>query len=171
MGYDIPMKIYIMRHGHADTKANSDDLRKLSLRGIDEVKLMSQWLTQHLSAKLTIFASPLVRTSETAKIVHQKVGNKLIITEALKPEANLQNILPLIEKEKGDVLLISHMPLVSLLAASFIGGASQTRLHFQTAGLCGIEISEVGFGKGELLFFIHPTYIPWGKETARPRNP
>ncbi|OGQ08750.1 MAG: phosphohistidine phosphatase SixA [Deltaproteobacteria bacterium RIFCSPLOWO2_12_FULL_40_28] len=165
------MKIYLMRHGHAETNAPSDNLRKLSLRGIDEVKLMSQWLTGHLSAKLTILASPLARTFETAKIVHQKIGSKLITTDTLKPEANPQDILTLLEKEKGDVLLISHMPLVSLLASCFIWGEPQDRLHFKTAGLCEIEISEVGFGKGKLLFLIQPTCIPWEKETVQPKNP
>lgn len=115
-----------MRHGEAAPIASADKLRPLTTKGIDDVKQMATWLYQQYGSFDYIWASPYLRTKQTAELMLAKQPNysQLNLISDLVPEADvamLQSYLDafLATKPDAKVLLVSHMPLVSFLVAQF----------------------------------------------------
>lgn len=120
------VNLVIMRHGEAVSMAPADQLRPLTAKGVDDVKQMANWLLQNYGSFDYIWASPYLRTKQTAEIMLTKQPNysQLDLIPDLVPEADavmLQSYLDacLATKPDAKILLVSHMPLVSFLVAQF----------------------------------------------------
>ncbi|RMH42090.1 MAG: phosphohistidine phosphatase SixA [Gammaproteobacteria bacterium] len=122
------MNIYIMRHGEAvpTHQARTDRERPLTENGRLQAMYMAQWLKAHYSVPSCILSSPFVRTTETAAIVaaQLEVKKPILYSDDLisgsAPEAAAGAILA---QCAGDVLVVSHMPLVAQLTLWFAPGA------------------------------------------------
>lgn len=66
------MKLWVLRHGEAEPRANSDAERRLTAHGREQVvRSAAHLLGQPLQA---IIASPYVRAQQTAALVHETLG-------------------------------------------------------------------------------------------------
>ena len=66
------MKLWVLRHGEAEPRANSDAERRLTAHGREQVlHSAARLLGQPLQA---IIASPYVRAQQTAALVHDTLG-------------------------------------------------------------------------------------------------
>jgi len=115
-----------MRHGEAEPLSSQDSQRQLTARGQHEVSQMALWLQQHYAAFDWIWASPYLRTRQTAELMLAKQApfSQLEIVPQLVPEADatlFKSFFDACVSEKPDarVLLVSHMPLVSFLVEAF----------------------------------------------------
>ncbi|MBX7148845.1 phosphohistidine phosphatase SixA [bacterium] len=138
------VKIFILRHGEAEPESTSDEKRQLTAVGRKNTERVGTWLSQN-SQITKIYASPFVRTRQTADIISKEISYKGSITylDSLKHFASPGQVWTDIVETEGEILLVSHMPLVSRLVQHLTG---DDRVGFSTSGLCCVE-------DGALLFY------------------
>lgn len=115
--------IYIMRHGESQPFAKDDAKRQLTSTGQQEAKTMARWL-QSKVAMQRIWASPYLRAMETADIMHSVWPTiPLEVNDDITPDGEADVVKALVEQwseaNEQHLLLVSHMPLVSLLVQAF----------------------------------------------------
>ena len=113
------MKLYILRHGEAATSAATDTERPLTERGSFETTQIIKRRRDSLSSLDAIYASPKLRAAQTAEIVRKLLpaAPRVATTELIKPNAAIGALTALLEPfaAQGEVLLVSHQPLVGNL--------------------------------------------------------
>ena len=141
------MQIYLLRHGIADDgkPGRPDSERALTSEGRDKLRrVLKRARTADCSPSL-ILTSPYVRAVETAEIAAQVLGyrGKLVKTDALVPDASPQKAWEelRLHKDEASVLLASHEPLMSSLAAYLLRSPAlqvdmkkAAMLHLEAAG-------------------------------------
>jgi len=117
------VQIYLLRHGIADDgkPGRPDSERALTGEGRDKLKrVLKRARTADCTPSL-ILTSPYVRAVQTAEIAVQVLGYKgdLVKTKALTPEASPHAAWDEIRahRDESSILLASHEPLMSTLAA------------------------------------------------------
>ncbi|ARA81704.1 phosphohistidine phosphatase [Pseudomonas amygdali pv. tabaci str. ATCC 11528] len=134
------MKVWVLRHGEAQSRARSDAERELTAHGREEVLKSAL----HLSDKSVqrIIASPYVRAQQTAELVRQSLGvNDPVVTVPwLTPDSSPREVLLQLDKLGVDeVLLVSHQPLVGELIGVMAHGSPQQAEPMSTASLAELE--------------------------------
>jgi phosphohistidine phosphatase len=150
------MKIFILRHGEAESLLVNDSARRLTPKGIVDTQQIISGNLPVLSSIQTVYASPLVRAQQTASIAGRLLNLQSIITiPALEPEAGVQDLFSLLEKlSETEILLVSHLPLVGVLANRLCGLAPNS-IRFNTSSLVGITCDIPAEGMGELFLERH----------------
>ena len=151
------MRLWLLRHGEAEPQAASDAARELTAHGRKEVQ---QAAAQLAGRPLTaIIASPYVRAQQTAELVRSALGfNGKVNTVAwLTPDSDPRDALKYLdERERAEVLLVSHQPLIGALGGLLVHGHRQEPLPMRTASLAELEGDILAAGLMELLALIHP---------------
>ncbi|RMS86763.1 phosphohistidine phosphatase SixA [Pseudomonas savastanoi] len=134
------MKVWVLRHGEAQSRARSDAERELTAHGREEVLKSAV----HLSDKSVqrIIASPYVRAQQTAELVRQSLGfNDPVVTVPwLTPDSSPREVLLQLDKLGVDeVLLVSYQPLVGELIGVLAHGSPQQAEPMSTASLAELE--------------------------------
>ena len=119
--------IIIWRHAEAhpaETHTGTDDMaRSLTPKGKLQAKRMADWLNKCLPNDLLLVSSPALRAYQTA----QALKNGIRVDEALKPNANLQDVLDVLSKlaalqpSSKNILLVGHQPWLWQLVAHLTG--------------------------------------------------
>ncbi|WP_028632239.1 phosphohistidine phosphatase SixA [Pseudomonas parafulva] len=134
------MNLWVLRHGEAEPRANTDAERRLTAHGREQVL--------HSAARLlgkplrAIIASPYVRAQQTAALVHGTLGftEPVRTVPWLTPESDVQQVIGEIEQlGLQHVLLVSHQPLVGHLVTMLEQGAHQRPAAMSTASLAELE--------------------------------
>ncbi len=138
------VNLVIMRHGEAEPLSSQDNQRQLTTRGQQEVNQMALWLQQHYAAFDWVWASPYLRTRQTAELMLAKQApfSQLESIPELVPDGDAVVFKSyfdarISEAPDARVLLVSHMPLVSFLVEAFTV-PGQTPV-FSTAQLACID--------------------------------
>lgn len=153
------MQIFIMRHGQAATYADSDAKRPLTSQGVLEAELMGKWMVKMAISPDMVWVSPYVRAQQTFEHLSKSVDVKLHQTNSLiTPSGSASEVHDLIDGELADsdikqLLLVSHMPIVSYLTSALT--AHQQAPLFQTAGVVEIEY-DVKAMKGDFVRMVSP---------------
>jgi len=154
------MQIFIMRHGQANPMSNSDSARELTKQGFLESSNMANWLKEHASNVEQVLVSPYIRAQQTAQTVLADSGFSAEITtlDFITPSGDARQVHDYIDGiiDKNTVkqlLIISHMPLVSYLVAELT--FNQESPIFQTAAIAQIDY-DIDRMKGELVQLISP---------------
>ncbi|WP_160152937.1 phosphohistidine phosphatase SixA [Microbulbifer sp. ALW1] len=122
------MLLFVLRHGHAEPFSKSDETRALTEGGRAEVAAVCKERASELAQVKTIWASPFVRTRQTAKIVAETFGLEVEIQEVLTsdtPLAELLDALGEVEEKSFPLLLVSHQPLVGELVNGLCGTGNE----------------------------------------------
>ncbi|HEK1008081.1 TPA: phosphohistidine phosphatase SixA [Pseudomonas putida] len=134
------MKLWVLRHGEAEPRANTDAERRLTSHGREQVlRSAGHLLGQPLQA---IIASPYVRAQQTAALVLDTLGfaEPVRTVPWLTPESSVQQALGEIERLGLEhVLLVSHQPLVGSLVGMLEHGHLQQPAPMSTASLAELE--------------------------------
>ncbi|MDD1013397.1 phosphohistidine phosphatase SixA [Pseudomonas rubra] len=132
------MKLWVLRHGEAEQRANTDAERRLTAHGREQVlRSAAVLLGQPLQV---ILASPYVRAQQTAALVHEALGfTKPVQTVSwLTPDSDSQMVIAELDKlGLEQVLLVSHQPLVGNLVSLLEGGKHPASMS--TASLAQLE--------------------------------
>ncbi|NMX91573.1 MULTISPECIES: phosphohistidine phosphatase SixA [unclassified Pseudomonas] len=132
------MKLWVLRHGEAESHAPSDAERNLTERGRDEVlRSAAHLIDQPISA---IIASPYVRAQQTAELVRTALGvvPEIRTVAWLTPDSNPQQVLEKLDTD-DTVLLVSHQPLVGNLISFLQHGHQRQPQPMHTASLAELE--------------------------------
>lgn len=134
------MRLWLLRHGQAETHAGSDAQRRLTAHGRRGVlQSAAQLIGRPLEA---ILCSPLVRAQQTAELVAEALQypRALEIVAWLTPDATVHEVLgKLAARPESDILLVSHLPLIGELAGMLEHGHRQQPLPMATASLAALQ--------------------------------
>ena len=132
------MKLWVLRHGEAESHAPSDAQRNLTERGREEVLHSAAHLIgQPISA---IIASPYARAQQTAQLVREALGfvPEIRTVPWLTPDGNPLQVLEKLDTD-DNVLLVSHQPLVGNLISFLQHGHQRQPQPMHTASLAELE--------------------------------
>nr|WP_314481372.1 phosphohistidine phosphatase SixA [uncultured Pseudomonas sp.] len=134
------MNLWVLRHGEAEPRANSDAERRLTAHGREQVLRSAA----HLAGKplQAIIASPYVRAQQTAGLVREALGfeDSVRTVPWLTPDSDVQRVIGEIERLGLDqVLLVSHQPLVGHLVGLLEHGHFQRPAPMSTASLAELD--------------------------------
>jgi len=134
------VKLYLLRHGTAETWLNDDQDfgRQLTEFGEAEVARQAEVFTQLASANFECWVSPYKRTQQTADIFFANAQLNKQTTRLLTPDAGTVGISDALVSQTGDLLLITHQPLVSKLIA-LLSGRPWSDCPMDTASLAVLE--------------------------------
>ncbi|WP_070963543.1 phosphohistidine phosphatase SixA [Vibrio sonorensis] len=154
------MKIFIMRHGEAETYASSDSERALTKRGEEASLKVAQACSEQGFAQFDkVLVSPYLRAQQTWQMISNTFKtSKMETSDDITPYGDSSQVYDyvsaLIEVENPEtILLVSHLPLVGYLTAEFV--ADMVAPMFPTSGLVCIDYDPVK-KQGELLWNIRP---------------
>ncbi|MGL5995210.1 MAG: phosphohistidine phosphatase SixA [Pseudomonas proteolytica] len=132
------MKLWVLRHGEAESHACSDAQRNLTEHGRQEVlNSAAHLIGQPISA---IIASPYVRAQQTAQLVREALGfmPEIRTVPWLTPDGNPLQVLEKLDTD-DNVLLVSHQPLVGNLISFLQHGHQRQPQPMHTASLAELE--------------------------------
>ncbi|WP_231757816.1 phosphohistidine phosphatase SixA [Microbulbifer elongatus] len=122
------MLLFVMRHGHAEPLRKSDETRALTDEGRAEVAAVCRQRASELAQVKTIWASPFVRTRQTAKIVAETFDLPVEIQEFLTSETPVDVVLDALmaaDAQRFPLMLVSHQPLVGTLVNGLCGSGDE----------------------------------------------
>jgi phosphohistidine phosphatase len=156
------MEIYLLRHGIAENARQGQPDAERALTGEGRDKLRRVLARAHAASvkPSAILASPYRRAVETAAVAKEALGygGEIERTETLVPNASPYDVWEEIRshKSKDSVLLASHEPLMSSLAA-FLLGSPALQVDMKKGALARVDCDRFGAQpKGVLKWMITP---------------
>jgi phosphohistidine phosphatase len=114
------MFLYFLRHASAGqplSSAKKDERRGLDKDGIQQCGYIGRALAALGVQVEIIVSSPLKRSSQTAALVGNEMGHegKLVMDNALRPEANFSDFQKMLEKyaRQDSMIVVGHNPNLS----------------------------------------------------------
>jgi phosphohistidine phosphatase len=163
------MNLYLMRHGIAAALdgAAVDAERPLSRKGIKRTRRIAKGMRRLGLSFDVLLTSPLARARQTADIVAIVLGAEALVEEmpGLSPESTVEKLLSGLDrhKERADLLLVGHEPLLSTTVSHLLGGkAARNGLNIalKKGGLCRVEIDALPpAGPGMLHWLLAPKQL------------
>ena len=138
------MRLFVMRHGHAEPFSKSDETRALTDEGRAEVAAVCKVRASELAQVKTLWASPFVRTRQTAKIVAETFGLEVEVQEFLTGDTPVLTVLNAIaeaEESLFPLMLVSHQPLVGSLVNGLCGSGDEHPMG--TASLACLKAEDI----------------------------
>lgn len=153
------MELFVLRHGDAEPRITTDEVRPLSARGKVEVESVVKSAQQTMHGLEIILVSPLLRAQQTAEIAHQFLpAVPMETTELLIPESRPSALYELLQgRAEKSVLLVSHQPLVGNFINELCGTPNYHAMG--TANLACIDCDVVAVACGELRWLKRPDEI------------
>ena len=151
------MNLIIMRHGEAEPYASSDRDRALSDYGRQQAYAAGEWLKANDISISQCWASPYLRTQQTAECV-QSVYGELPTTPAgfLTPGSSPMAVVEqLRDNANNNLLVISHNPMVSQLVNYLSSGRTQGAAIMGTASMALFDETQWLPGCCSLLWLRH----------------
>ena len=154
------MEIYLLRHAIAEPAApgQPDSERALTDEGRDKLRRVLQRARAAGAKPSTILSSPYRRALETAAAAKEVLGGEIERTETLVPGASPYDAWEEIRahKSEGAVLLASHEPLMSSMAA-FLLSCPALQVDMKKAALVRVDCDRFGpQPKGVLKWMLTP---------------
>lgn len=151
------MKLHLLRHAEAETRATSDRSRRLTPKGEEQAAKVGNFCARHGIEPELILSSPVIRARQTADAVAERLSGAELIEVpwaacGMLPETFCGEIAAY--KKFSSVMLVGHQPDLGLLAARLLGLAVAESLHVRKALLIGFEVSSWAIGGSRLEFSV-----------------
>jgi phosphohistidine phosphatase len=158
--------VYILRHAIAVQRgaaAFPNDDRPLTEDGQEKMRKAAKGIARLIDKLDVVLTSPLIRASDTAKIVAQELGaeHKIEVCKELLPGASAKKLLLYLAKYKNldTIMVVGHEPDLGYLASALLG-SDQAVIEFKKGALCCIEVSTLPpKGAGTLLWHMPPKQL------------
>ena len=153
------MKLYVLRHGEAELQARSDAERRLTARGLAEVRAVATAVAARLAGLQTLISSPYQRARQTAAELMRTLGfaGELVIDPALTPGSPVGGLGAILENSgAGELLLVSHQPLVGDLLRYLTDDDALEPMG--TSHLVALQLTVFARGGAELLWRERPPH-------------
>lgn len=153
------MKLFVMRHGTAEELADNDVQRVLSTEGKQDIRQMSSDYVQDLQSVDVIWASPYVRTQQTAIIMAETLDKPIVTQDFLPPSGNPALVLAALQEQTDKtILIVSHQPLVGILVDG-LANLESGRYRMGTGALACLSTEVYANGCCELNWLHQPASI------------
>jgi phosphohistidine phosphatase len=126
------VQVFLIRHAEAidETLELRDPHRHLTTHGRAQARALGERLRWHDCTPTQVWASPLVRTVQTAELVLATLGTELLVTSepALAPGEDVRPLVQRLEKLPADAVavIVGHEPILSGLGALLTGDRKST---------------------------------------------
>jgi phosphohistidine phosphatase len=156
------MVAYFLRHADAELRANSDQERRLTPKGVQQAERVGKFMTRCGLLPEIVLSSPLVRARQTAQIVMAAFG-AASPTEAgwlacgMTPETCLTELKA--RQQKASVLLVGHEPDFSETISAMLGLRDAAPIKVRKASLTGLELTDFRVGQAELHFLVPSKFM------------
>ncbi len=151
------MKLFLMRHGEAETYAATDASRALTLAGQKESKDAGIWLGSAVPEVGFALVSPYLRAKQTFAHVADNICVRAHqVVDDIIPSGDASWVADYIEilmQEHRDIqsmLVVTHMPLISELLDHIV--AKPVGVFFPTGGIAMIDM-EAGANERKMTAF------------------
>ncbi len=118
------MKLYCVRHGHAETQPDASGDYPLTAEGKDEVSRVAAYLARRGVHVAHVMHSGKLRAQQSAELLANSLTNSRVI-EVCPLLCSGHPVAPLIELIQGwndDTLLVGHMPFMSQFVSTLVIG-------------------------------------------------
>ncbi len=173
------MFLYFLRHASAGERLNSakkDEKRGLDKDGIEQCGYIGRTLAALDVQVEIIISSPLKRATQTAALVGNEMGHegKLLIDNALRPEANFSEFQKMLEKyaRQDSLLVVGHNPnLREFLGRVISDNGCEAVVDLKKGAVAKVEIRR---SSGSLSWCITPRILraihTASTESSRPKT-
>lgn len=115
------MKLYCVRHGHAEKRPDQSGDYPLTEPGAEGVNKVATYLGRRGVHVVHVMHSGKLRAKQTAEVFANAIGNgSTEICASLNSEQSVDGLLELIQEWHDDTLLVGHMPFMSHLVSSLL---------------------------------------------------
>lgn len=153
------MNVFIMRHGEAETHAETDMSRELSHQGREDIAQMASTYSDELAQVDVIWCSSYTRAQQTADIVAQRLQKPIITQSILPPSGNPADVMAALEAHKHQtILVVSHQPLIGILVDG-LADLEPGRYRMGTGALAHLKTDIYARGCAELRWLHQPASI------------
>ncbi len=151
----------LVRHAPAMSRDFSrwpdDRGRPLRPTGVEEFRQAAKGLSSLLTKRGGMSSSPLARTRQTAEMLQKSWGTKRVISywKELEPDGSTLELFNRAKRSRvaGDLVMVSHEPLLSQFVGLCLFGESTSVLKFSKGGAVALDFpGEVRPGGGRLLW-------------------
>ncbi|TDI12488.1 MAG: phosphohistidine phosphatase SixA [Acidobacteria bacterium] len=154
------MRLYLVRHGNASSAA-VDPACGLSAQGRAEIARLAAFLEPLKLQPAEVRHSGKDRAEQTARILTAALGNSPSVTQVdgLNPNDSPWDIAAELEEEERDLLLVGHLPFMSLLSSHLLArGGPPEVVRFRTGTMICLQRSHGNLW--HLEWIVHPGLLP-----------
>jgi phosphohistidine phosphatase len=151
------LNLYILQHGEAEAK-EVDPQRPLSERGRHDVRLLATYLHKRGVQLGAIMHSGKLRAEQSAALIAESVAPEItpIVADGLKPKDDPAVFASAILPQGKDIMIVSHMPLVSRLCSVLLTGYADTEFASVPGTLISLNNKN---GIWQLSFMLSPEFL------------
>jgi phosphohistidine phosphatase len=161
------MDVYLVRHGIAkdvgEDGITSDFDRILSDKGRSRMAEVALGLNRLGCVPGAFLSSPLIRARETAEIIRDELAHKaeIELADELAPCGSPARVAErLAACGAGSVLVVGHMPDLSILASYLLTKSQRADIAFKKGGTCCMSfVDGVVPGEGIMQWLLQPKPI------------
>jgi len=150
------MRCYLAQHGQACC-AEEDPARPLSGQGREDIARVAGFLSLFTKpAPTTIYCSGKLRAQQSAAMFAEGWNIPVPqISDDLDPRADPQCWLDRLERSEEDLMLVGHLPHLSLLASHLLlGHGNGAPIKFANGGVVCLERAD---GHWQICWQVNPT--------------
>ena len=147
------MRLYLMRHGEAESKSDSDMSRILTRQGQSDVMNITAGFMKRFKPDI-IASSPYIRAKQTAELVSRQLdlAKPVQLWDELIPSGRPSIVLDKItESGKTELMVVTHQPFIS----KFVDYLTGVEVGMGTASIVAIWFEELLEGCGEVEWIKH----------------
>lgn len=148
-----------LRHAEAEPGDGEDFPRRLTDKGRRQAARVARFFADHLPAPGLIVSSPVTRALQTAEVLAERSGTRLVIADwlacGMSPAACFAGLREF-ANEAGPVVLVGHEPDFSSALAAFVGAGDGGAFRLRKATLAWVEADRLEPGGGRLQFLVPP---------------
>ncbi len=146
------MQLLILRHAEAETRAPSDEERRLTATGRRQARAAAWFVRQRGLIPAMLLTSPLTRARETAAAVAEACGVTAdpadFLKAGMRPGTALEELGAYAHIDR--LMIVGHEPDLSSLVIHLLGAQSGVRVR--KGALLGMEVRTFAPGGGILDF-------------------
>lgn len=164
------MRLYLLRHAIAiehGTPGYKEHERPLTAEGKQQAQDIARGMNKLELSFDIVFYSPLVRTTQTAEPILEKVSvHKSESLDCLAPGGSFTNWVNSIERahRKGaeNILLVGHEPTLSQFISILVSGSDYSEVIMKKGALCKLTLDRIALGKcAALHWLLTPKQLKW----------
>ncbi len=163
-------QVYLIRHGIAVDKGSQikDEERSLTESGRQKTQKVAKKLYQMGLRFDLILTSPLVRSRQTAEILHDSgLSSQLEESTSLAPDGDIHEMLNWLKQWQNDasgaleLALVGHQPNLGEWAEILVWGEARSGLVLKKSGIIGLTLPEAGLaiGRSQLFWLTPPKFL------------
>jgi phosphohistidine phosphatase len=121
------MKLYLVQHARTASK-EVDPTRSLTAEGRRDIQKVAEFVKPLNLVVNSLWHSGKTRARQTAEILAKviSVENKMTSHDGLAPNDDVQVIKDSIVSDRGDMMIVGHMPFMAKLASLLMTGSESS---------------------------------------------